>query len=139
MTFEFLGTIRAGLKWARKAEDLQVCAIGATVVFASLGLGEIVYRLLFSDFVGAKDRLPIEAFFGIVLGSIAAKSVKGIYRRRRQRKAKLHWILDRNDRIKHAAGAICPVAHPLRNQQSLRVIQEEVQKIESALKDVLPG
>jgi hypothetical protein len=139
MTFEFTGIAGANLRRVKEAEGLQVCLIGATVVFAALGLGETVYRLLFLDFDGVKDRLPIEAFFGILFGYLAAKLVRSVYRRRKQRKATLHWIWDRNHRIRYAAEAISPVAHPLRNQQSLRVIREELEKIESALKDVLPS
>ncbi len=53
--------------------------------------------------------------------------------------ARLHLIWNRNHRIRHAVGAISPVAHPSKNQQSIRVIREEVEKIERALKDVLPA
>ena len=45
-------------------ERLKVYLFGATVLFASFGMGEAVYRLLFSEFDGATDRIPIEALFG---------------------------------------------------------------------------
>ena len=45
-------------------ERLRVYIFGATVLFASFGMGEAVYRLLFSEFDGATDRIPIEALFG---------------------------------------------------------------------------
>ena len=41
---------------------LPAYLVGIPVLFASLGMGEAVYRLLFFDFDGAKDRLPIEMF-----------------------------------------------------------------------------
>ena len=55
---------RDHLKRFEQIESLQAFSVGAMVLFASLGLGEAVYRLTFWDFDGAKDRLPIEALFG---------------------------------------------------------------------------
>ncbi len=46
---------------------------GATVLFASFGMGEAVYRLLFSEFDGATDRIPVEVLFGLVFAWLATK------------------------------------------------------------------
>jgi hypothetical protein len=140
MAIEFMRTRRTGDRFIRfqQAEGLEVYLVGTTVLFASLGLGEAVYRLAFSDFDGARDRLPIEALFGLILGWLATKLAKNVYQHRKQTTARLHLIWDRNHRIRHALGAISPMAHPSRNQQSIRVIREEVDHIERALKDVLP-
>ena len=45
-------------------ERLKVYLFGATILFASFGMGEAVYRLLFSEFDGMTDRIPIEVLFG---------------------------------------------------------------------------
>jgi len=45
-------------------ERMKVYLFGAIVLFAPYGMGGTVYRLLFSEFDGAKDRIPIEALFG---------------------------------------------------------------------------
>ena len=95
-------------------ERLKVYLFGATVLFASFGMGEAVYRLLFSEFDGATDRIPIEALFGLVFA----------------------W---RNHHIRGALEGITPLAHPSKNQQSIRVIREEVERIEWALKEILPS
>lgn len=140
MAIEFIRIRRTDyLTRFQQTESLEVYLIGITVLFASLGLGEAVYRLAFSDFDGARDRLPIEVSFGLVFGCLAAKLARNLYRHRKQTTARLHLIWDRNHRIRRALGAISPLAHPSRNQQSIRVIREEVDQIESALKDVLPG
>jgi len=141
MAIEFMRTRRTGDRFLRfqQAEGLEVYLVGTTVLFASLGLGEAVYRLAFSDFDGARDRLPIEALFGLVLGWLATKLARNVYLHRKQTTARLHLIWDRNHRIRHALGAISPLAHPSSNQQSIRVIREEVDRIERALKDVLPN
>jgi hypothetical protein len=38
-------------------ERLKVYSFGATVLFASFGMGEAVYRILFSEFDGTTDRI----------------------------------------------------------------------------------
>lgn len=120
-------------------ERLKVYLFGTTVLFASFGMGEAVYRLLFSEFNGATDRIPVEVLFGSVFAWLATKFVCGVYRNRKERSARLNFIWDRSHKIRGAVEGITPVAHPLKNQQSIRVIREEVDRIEWALKEILPG
>jgi hypothetical protein len=47
-------------------ERLKVYLFGVTVLFASFGAGEAVYRVLFSEFDGTTDRIPVEVLFGLV-------------------------------------------------------------------------
>jgi hypothetical protein len=120
-------------------ERLKVYVFGATVLFASFGMGEAVYRLLFSDFDGTTDRIPLELVFGLVFAWLATKFVGGVYRNRRERRARLNFIWARNHQIRGAVEGITPLAHPSKTQQSIRVIREEVERIEWALKEILPG
>jgi len=120
-------------------ERLKVYLFGATVLFASFGMGEAVYRLLFSDFDGTSDRIPLELVFGLVFAWLATKFVGGVYRNRRERRARLNFIWARNHQIRGAVEGITPLAHPSKTQQSIRVIREEVERIEWALKEILPG
>ena len=119
-------------------ERLKVYLFGATVLFASFGMGEAVYRLLFSEFDGATDRIPIEALFGLVFAWFATKFVSDTYRNRKQRSARLNFICARNHQIRGALEGLTPLAHPVKNQQSIRVIREELDRIEWALKEILP-
>ena len=119
-------------------ERLRVYIFGATVLFASFGMGEAVYRLLFSEFDGATDRIPIEALFGLVFAWLAIRFVGNAYRNRKQRSARLNFIWARNHQIRGALEGITPLAHPVKNQQSIRVIREELDRIEWALKEILP-
>jgi hypothetical protein len=118
-------------------ERLKVYLFGTIVLFASFGMGEAVYRLLFSEFDGATDRIPIEGLFGLVFAWLAIKFVGDAYRNRKQRNARLNFIWARNHQIRGALEGITPSAHPVKNQQSIRVIREEVDRIEWALKDIL--
>src|ERR1700688_5293766 len=120
-------------------ERLKVYLFGATVFFASFGMGEAVYRLLFLEFDGITDRMPVEVLFGLVFAGLASKFVGGVYRNRKERSARLNFIWARNHQIRNALEGITPLAHPSKNQQSIRVIREEVDRIEWALKEILPG
>jgi hypothetical protein len=120
-------------------ERLKVYLFGITVLFASFGMGEAVYRLLFSEFDGINDRIPIELVFGLVFAWLTTKFVGDVYRNRKQRSARLNFIWARNHQIRGAVEGITPLAHPARNQQSIRVIREEVERIEWALKEILPS
>lgn len=121
----------------RPINRLTLGLIGVGVIFASLGLGEAVYRLAFLDFDGATDRLPIELLFGLAFAWITAKLTKKIYHYRIETSARIKLIRDRNHKIRHAAEAITPLSYP-NNQQAVRVIREEVERIEWALADITP-
>jgi len=72
-------------------ERLKVYLFGATVLFASFGMGEAVYRLLFLEFDGITDRIPVEVLFGLVFAWLATKFVGGIYKsQREEHKAQIH-------------------------------------------------
>src|SRR5260370_41882239 len=119
-------------------ERLKVYLFGATILFASFGMGEAVYRLLFSEFDGITDRIHIEVLVGLVFAWLATKFVGDAYRNRKHRSARLNFICARNHQIRSALEGITPLAHPVKNQQSIRVIREEVDRIECALKEILP-
>ncbi len=121
----------------RSSDRFIVGLIGIGVVFASLGLGEAVYRFLFRDFDGATDRLPLEMVFGLTFAWIVTKLAKRIYQHRMETSAKIKLIRDRNYRIRHAVEAITPIPYPS-NQQSVRVIREEVERIDWALTEIIP-
>jgi hypothetical protein len=123
---------RQHLSELQRADLVTLGLIGAGVIFASLGLGEAVYRLAFFDFNGATDRLPIEMFFGIVFAWLTMKVIRGIYRRRLETSARINVIWERNRKIRSAVEAIAPVPSP-GHQQAIRVIRDEVERIEGAL------
>jgi len=120
-------------------ERLKVYLFGVTILFASFGMGEAVYKLLFSEFDGATDRIPVEVLFGLVFAWLAIKFIGNVYRNRKERRARLNFIWARNHQIRGAVEGIATVAHPLKNQQSIRVIREESDWIEWALKEILPS
>ena len=116
----------------RPIDRLMLGLVGIGVIFASLGLGEAVYRLAFLDFDGATDRLPIEMLFGLAFAWLTTKLARRICQYRIETSARIKVIRDRNYKIRHAAEAIMPLSYP-NNQQVIRVIREEVDRIEWAL------
>jgi len=107
------------------------------VIFASLGLGEAVYRFAFLDFDGATDRLPIEMLFGLGFAWIATNLARRIYQYRLETSARINLIRNRNYKIRHAVEAIAPMPYP-GNLQAIRVIREEVDRIEWVLTEIIP-
>jgi len=119
----------------RTFDRLTMWAIGMGVIFASLGAGEAVYRLAFFDFDGATDRLPIETMFGLAFAYITMKLVRRIYQNRIETSTRIDLIWNRNHKIRHAVEALTPVPYPS-NQQAIRVIREELDRIEGALAEM---
>jgi hypothetical protein len=117
------------------ADRVALVAIGIGVIFAALGAGEAVYRLAFFQFDGATDRLPIEAAFGLGFAWLTIKLVRQIYRDRTETCARIDLVWHRNHKIRHAVEAIAPLPIPA-NQQAIRVIREEVERIDRALSDI---
>jgi hypothetical protein len=121
----------------RPGDRLTLGLIGMGVIFASLGLGEAVYRFAFLDFDGATDRLPIEMLFGLALAWTTTKLARRIYQYRMETYARINLIRNRNCKIRQAVEAITPVPYPS-HQQAIRVIREEVDRIEWALTEITP-
>jgi hypothetical protein len=119
----------------RPIDRLTLGLIGMGVIFAALGLGEAVYRFVFLDFDGATDRLPIEMLFGLAFAWIATKLARRIYQYRMETSARINLIRNRNYKIRHAVEAIAPMPYP-GNLQAIRVIREEVDRIEWVLTEI---
>jgi hypothetical protein len=118
-------------------DHLKFALLGAGVIFASLGLGEAVYRFLFLDFDGATDRLPIEMLFGLAFAWMITTLARKFYQQHKETSERIKFIRDRNYRIRHAVEAIKLVPFPT-DHQAIRVIREEVERIEWALTEITP-
>jgi hypothetical protein len=122
----------------RSNDRMKLAMIGIGVIFASLGLGEAVYRFAFLDFDGATDRLPIEMLFGLSFAWMTMKLAGRFYQHHMKTSERIKFIRDRNYKIRHAVDAIKLVPYPT-DHQAIRVIREEVDRIEWALTEIAPG
>ena len=105
------------------------------VIFAALGLGQAVDRFTILDFDGATDRLPIEMLFGVGIRLDDYETGRRIYQHRMETSARITLIRERNNKIRRAVKAITPVPYP-KNQQAIRVIRKEADRIEGALTEI---
>jgi hypothetical protein len=121
----------------RSNDRVKLGVIGIGVIFASLGLGEAVYRFAFLDFDGATDRLPIEMMFGLLFAWMSTRLAGRFYQYHKQTSERIKFIRDRNYKIRHAVEAIKLVPYPT-DHQAIRVIREEVDRIEWALTEIAP-
>jgi hypothetical protein len=121
----------------RPVQRLKLAFFGTLVIFACLGAGEAVYRLLFLDFDGAKDRLPIEICFGLAFAYIGVRIARRLYQHKVNTTTGISLISDRNHKIRHAVDALIPAPYPA-NQQAIRVIREEVERIDGVLEEIQP-
>jgi Ni,Fe-hydrogenase III large subunit len=96
-----------------------------------------VYRVAFFDFDGATDRLPIEMLFGLAFAWMTMKMAARLYQHRMETSARINLIWDRSTKIRDAVEAMSPAPYP-GHHQAIRVIREEVDRIEWALLDILP-
>ncbi len=116
-------------------DQMILAVIPFGVVFASLGLGEAVYRIAYFQFDGVTDRLPLELLFGISFALLVTREVLRSYRRGMEARLRIRKIKERNERIRSALAVIAPL--PV-HQQAIRVIREETDRIEWTLADSLP-
>ncbi len=121
----------------RPVQRLKLAFFGGLVIFASLGAGEAVYRLLFLDFDGAKDRLPIEVCFGLAFAYIGVRIARRLYQHRVNTTTGISLISDRNHKIRHAVRCANSCSFPA-NRQAIRVIREEVEQIDGVLEEIQP-
>ena len=119
----------------RSNDRVKLGIVGIGVIFASLGLGEAVYRFAFLDFDGATDRLPIEILFGLLFAWMTTRLAGRFYQHYKQTSERMTFIRDRNYKIRHAVEAIKLVPYPT-DHQAIRVIREEVDRIEWALAEI---
>jgi len=118
-------------------DGVTLALLGSGVIFASLGLGEAVYRFLFRDFDGATDRLPIEMLFGLAFAWMITTLARRFCQQRKETFDRIKFVRDRNYKIRHAVEAIKLVPYPT-DHQAIRVIREEVERIDGALAEITP-
>ena len=66
---------------------------------------------------------------------MTAKLARRIYQHRMETSARITLIRERNNKIRRAVKAITPVPYP-KNQQAIRVIRKEADRIEGALTEI---
>lgn len=102
-------------------------------------LMEIMRYALITDLGRHKERLLAEGVSSIIFGLVLLKWLETLQQRRVEALAQMQRVLEANDRIRNALEMISLSAYVTQNQESIRVISEGVNRIETVLREVLPA
>ncbi len=105
------------------------------VILAALGLGEAVDRSRSSISMVQPIVFQSRCCSGWAFAWTTTKLATRIYQHRMETSARITLIRDRNNKIRRAAKAITTVPYP-KNQQAIRVIRKEADRIEGALTEI---
>ena len=114
-------------------------------ILISLGVGlacftitELMHRLLVPDLGRRKERWLAEAVSAVVVSVLVAKIAAVVHRQHQATLARVQMISEINHHTRNALMAISASAHISQNQQCIRVISESVDRIDWALREILP-
>ena len=114
----------------------MVAAVGVGV--ASFLTTELMHYLLVPDLGRHRERLLAEGLSAFIVGCLIAK-LADIARQQHQRTvARMQVIAEMNHHIRNALTPISLSTHITDNQQRIRVISEGVDRIDWALREILP-
>jgi signal transduction histidine kinase len=131
----------------RKTETDCRTELGSTqmLVIVALGFGVIVFfviefmhYLLVPDLGRHAERMVAEGMSALIVGCLAAMLFRGAREHRQATRARLQVIADMNHHIRNALSPISLSASVVQNQQAIRAISEGVERIEWALREILP-
>jgi signal transduction histidine kinase len=120
-----------------------VASFGSTLVPVAVGLAsfvvtEFMHYLLVPDMGRLWERLLAEGFSAAVVALLTAGLIHEANQRRDAARLRMQVIAEMNHHIRNALAAISLSTDMIQNQQSIQVISESVDRIEWALREVLP-
>ncbi|MFZ0284258.1 MAG: hypothetical protein WAL32_03440 [Terriglobales bacterium] len=118
----------------RWAEWLIPMAIG----LACFGVTELMHRLLVPDLGPRKERWLAEAVSAAIVGGLVAKLANVVHQRHQTMLARVQVISEMNHHIRNALMTIAASTELSQNQERMRVISESVNRIDWALREILP-
>ena len=115
------------------------------LVGIALGFGTVTFLLselmhyLFVPGLGRhSERMLAEAVSALLVGLLASKLISSTIERRRTTTARLQVIGEMNHHIRNALDIISLSTYTIKDKQSVGVISEAVDRIEWALREILP-
>jgi hypothetical protein len=111
-------------------------ALGVAVV--SFLATELMHYVLVPDLGRHQERLVAEGLSALIVGCLIAKLANINRRQHRLTIARMQVIAEMNHHIRNALTSISLSVHVTENQQPIRVISEGVERIDWALREVLP-
>jgi len=115
------------------------------VLGAALGVGvasflatELMHYILVPDIGRSPERLLAEGFSALIVSCLTAKLVQISRERHRLTMARMQVIAEMNHHIRNALSPVSLSVDAVENRQLNRVISEAVDRIDWALREVLP-
>ncbi|HJS99984.1 MAG TPA: hypothetical protein VJ756_12915 [Terriglobales bacterium] len=105
---------------------------------AAFLLNELMHSLLTPDLGPYRVRLMAEGGSALILGILAAKLLHNAYKARQYALARLQVIAELNHHVRNALEVICLSAYITHDEEAIRRIMQGVNRIEWALREILP-
>jgi ABC-type transport system involved in cytochrome bd biosynthesis fused ATPase/permease subunit len=99
---------------------------------------ELMHRWLVPDLGGNRERWLAEAFSALIVTCLVAKLAHIAREKQRATVARMQVIDEMNHHIRNALAPIALSVDALENQQLIRIISEGVDRIDWALREILP-
>jgi signal transduction histidine kinase len=120
-----------------------VASLGSKLVPVAVGLAsfvvtELMHYLLVPDLGRLWERLLAEGLSALVVALLTAGLMHQANKRREAALLRMQVIADMNHHIRNALSAISLSTDTIQSQQSIAVISQSVDRIEWALREVLP-
>jgi|GEM_PF-359110 hypothetical protein len=119
--------------WRRKL--LLVIAGFAVAAFV---VTELMHYLLVPDLEPYRERIMAEGGSALILAMLAAKLLHNAYKARQHALARLQVIAELNHHVRNALEVISLSAYITRDEEAIRRIMEGVNRIDWALREILP-
>jgi signal transduction histidine kinase len=116
----------------------RVLAIAIGVGVVSFLATELMHHWLVPDLGRNRDRLFAEAFSALIVTCLVARLAQMVHRQHRATIARMQMIAEMNHHIRNALAPIALAVDAIENQHLIRIISDGVDRIDWALREVLP-
>jgi hypothetical protein len=117
---------------------IRVLGIALSVGAVSFLATELMHRWLVPDLGRNRERLLAEAFSALIVTCLVAKLAHVARERHRATIARMQVIDEMNHHIRNALAPITLSVDAIENQQLIRIISDGVDRIDWALREILP-
>ena len=115
-----------------------ILLIAAGIGLVSFLTTEFMHRWLVPDLGGQRERLLAEFLSALVVTCLIARLAYMARRQQRLTLARMQVIADMNHHIRNALAPISLSVDAIENQQLIRIISDGVDRIDWALREILP-
>ena len=116
----------------------KLLLVMAGFAVAAFLITELMHSLLVPDLGPYRERIMAEGGSALILGMLAAKLLHNAYKARQHAMARLRVIAELNHHVRNALEVISLSAYITRDEEAIRRIMEGVNRIDWALREILP-